>query len=111
MPYSFVASCTMSAVPMFLLMGFVAFHSGLTGRLICRHQAGAAPPVPIFSCSGFTAVSGSSLAYAAAMAGRESCNILQHVCNCRAKRLAFNDRSTRRSTLPGCHSNSRNGKA
>ena len=32
-PYSFVASWTMSAVPMFLLMGFVAFHSGLTGGL------------------------------------------------------------------------------
>ena len=32
-PYSFVANWTMSAVPMFLLMGFVAFHAGLTGGL------------------------------------------------------------------------------
>ena len=30
-PYGFAASWTMSAVPMFLLMGFLAFHTGLTG--------------------------------------------------------------------------------
>ena len=32
-PCSFVANWTLSAVPMFLLMGFVAYHSGMTGGL------------------------------------------------------------------------------
>ncbi|MFD1913734.1 TRAP transporter large permease [Halodurantibacterium flavum] len=72
-PYSFVASWTMSAVPMFLLMGFVAFHSGLTGGLfeaakaLLRRVPGALAISSIFACSGFAAVCGSSLATAAAM--------------------------------------------
>lgn len=72
-PYSFVASWTMSAVPMFLLMGFVAFHSGLTGGLFDAAKAvlarvpGGLAISSIFACSGFAAVSGSSLACAAAM--------------------------------------------
>src|SRR5690606_37771121 len=32
-PFSFVANWTLSAVPMFLLMGFVAYHAGLTAGL------------------------------------------------------------------------------
>ncbi|MFC7704406.1 TRAP transporter large permease [Plastorhodobacter daqingensis] len=72
-PYSFVASWTMSAVPMFLLMGFVAFHAGLTGGLfdaakaVLRKLPGALAISSIFACSGFAAVCGSSLATAAAM--------------------------------------------
>ncbi|MGV0909874.1 TRAP transporter large permease [Martelella sp. FOR1707] len=72
-PYSFVASWTMSAVPMFLLMGFVAFHSGLTGglfaaaKVVLRRLPGGLAVSSIFACSGFAAVSGSSLACAAAM--------------------------------------------
>ncbi len=72
-PYSFVASWTMSAVPMFLLMGFVAFHAGLTGGLfdaakaLLRRVPGALAISSIFACSGFAAVCGSSLATAAAM--------------------------------------------
>ncbi|MFV0244212.1 MAG: TRAP transporter large permease [Qingshengfaniella sp.] len=72
-PYSFVASWTMSAVPMFLLMGFVSFHSGLTGGLFDAAKAvlarvpGGLAISSIFACSGFAAVSGSSLACAAAM--------------------------------------------
>jgi tripartite ATP-independent transporter DctM subunit len=72
-PYSFVASWTMSAVPMFLLMGFVAFHTGLTGGLfdaakvfLARLPGGLAIS-SIFACSGFAALSGSSIATAAAM--------------------------------------------
>lgn len=72
-PYSFVASWTMSAVPMFLLMGFVAFHTGLTGGLfdaakvfLARLPGGLAIS-SIFACSGFAALSGSSVATAAAM--------------------------------------------
>ena len=72
-PYSFVANWTMSAVPMFLLMGFVAFHAGLTGGLfeaakaVLKNVPGGLAISSIFACSGFAAVSGSSLACAAAM--------------------------------------------
>jgi tripartite ATP-independent transporter DctM subunit len=72
-PYSFVASWTMSAVPMFLLMGFVAYHARLTGGLfdaakaLLRRLPGALAISSIFACSGFAAVCGSSLATAASM--------------------------------------------
>lgn len=72
-PYSFVASWTMSAVPMFLLMGFVAWHAGLTSglfdaaRALPRRVPGALAISAIFACSGFAAVCGSSLATAASM--------------------------------------------
>ena len=72
-PYSFVASWTMSAVPMFLLMGFVAYHAKLTEGLFEAAKAllwrvpGALAVSSIFACSGFAAVCGSSLATAASM--------------------------------------------
>jgi tripartite ATP-independent transporter DctM subunit len=72
-PFSFVANWTLSAVPMFLLMGFVSFHAGLTGGLfdaanaVLRRIPGALAISSIFACSGFAAVCGSSLATAAAM--------------------------------------------
>jgi tripartite ATP-independent transporter DctM subunit len=72
-PYSFVASWTLSAVPMFLLMGFVAYHAQLTAGLfeaaksVLRRLPGALAISSIFACSGFAAVCGSSLATAASM--------------------------------------------
>jgi tripartite ATP-independent transporter DctM subunit len=72
-PYSFAARWTMSAVPMFLFMGFVAYHTGLTGGLFEAAKAllarlpGGLAISSIFACSGFAAVSGSSLANSAAM--------------------------------------------
>lgn len=72
-PYSFAASWTMSAVPMFLLMGFVAYHANLTsglfdvGKSLLRKIPGALAIASIFTCSGFAAVCGSSLATAASM--------------------------------------------
>ncbi len=72
-PYSFVASWTMSAVPMFLLMGFVAFHAGLTTSLFEAAKAilwrvpGGLAISSIFACTSFATVSGSSIACAAAM--------------------------------------------
>ncbi|MFA7416678.1 MAG: TRAP transporter large permease subunit [Rhizobium sp.] len=72
-PYSFVASWTMSAVPMFLLMGFISFHAGLTTNLFDAAKAilgrvpGGLAISSIFACTGFAAVSGSSIACAAAM--------------------------------------------
>ncbi|MGR3453757.1 TRAP transporter large permease [Pseudooceanicola sp.] len=72
-PYSFVASWTMSAVPMFLLMGFVAYHARLTEGLFTAAKAllwrvpGALAVSSVFACSGFAAVCGSSLATSASM--------------------------------------------
>ncbi len=72
-PYSFVAKWTMSAVPMFLLMGFVAFHTGMTGglfaaaKVVLARLPGGLAISSIFACSAFASVSGSSLATAAAM--------------------------------------------
>ena len=72
-PYTFVAKWTMSAVPMFLLMGFVAYHTGLTSglftaaKVVLARLPGGLAISSIFACSAFAAVSGSSLATAAAM--------------------------------------------
>lgn len=72
-PYSFSASWTLSAVPMFLLMGFVAYHAQLTAGLfdaakaLLRRLPGALAIASIFACSAFAAVCGSSLATAASM--------------------------------------------
>lgn len=72
-PFSFVSNWTLSAVPMFLLMGFLAYHAGLTtglfeaAKAVLRRIPGALAISSIFACSGFAAVCGSSLATAAAM--------------------------------------------
>ncbi len=72
-PYEFVASWTLSAVPMFLLMGFIAFHGGLTAGLFdaakvgLRKVPGGLGIAAIVACSGFASVCGSSLATAASL--------------------------------------------
>jgi len=72
-PHSFLAPRTMSEVPMFLLMGFISFHAGLTTNLFDAAKAilgrvpGGLAISSIFACTGFAAVSGSSIACAAAM--------------------------------------------
>lgn len=73
LPFEFAASWSLSAVPMFLLMGAVAFHSGLTGSLFSAARKwlsflpGGLAVATNFASAGFAAVSGSSLATAAAM--------------------------------------------
>lgn len=72
-PVEFAANWTISAVPMFLLMGYIAFHAGLTtglfelARALLGRLPGSIAISSIAACSGFSAVSGSSLACAAAM--------------------------------------------
>jgi tripartite ATP-independent transporter DctM subunit len=72
-PYDFVSSWTLSAIPMFLLMGYVCYHAGLTKSLFALAKAllarvpGSLAAASIFACSGFAAVCGSSIACAAAM--------------------------------------------
>lgn len=74
LPFDFAASWELSAIPMFLLMGSVAFHTGLTGslygaaRLWLNRLPGGLAVASNFAAAGFAAASGSSLATAAAMA-------------------------------------------
>lgn len=72
-PVEFAANWTISAIPMFLLMGYVAFYAGLTTSLFDLAKAlfarvpGSLAVSSVLACSGFAAVCGSSLACAAAM--------------------------------------------
>lgn len=67
-PYEFAASWELSAIPMFLLMGNVAYYTGMTDSLFnaARVWMGRFPGglaiATNFSCAGFAAASGSSLA-------------------------------------------------
>lgn len=72
-PHEFSASWTLSAIPMFILMGGFAHHSGITTRLfdaarlwLGRLPGGLAVATSAAS-AGFAAASGSSVAMAAAM--------------------------------------------
>ncbi|MDX2484975.1 MAG: TRAP transporter large permease [Pseudodonghicola sp.] len=72
-PYNFIAHWTLSAVPMFLLMGSVAYNSGLTqslfsaARLWLSRLPGGLAVASTMASAGFAAASGSSVATAAAM--------------------------------------------
>ncbi|MEX2521005.1 MAG: TRAP transporter large permease [Paracoccaceae bacterium] len=72
-PYSFVASFTLMAIPMFLLMGNFAFRSGATrdayatARVWLSNLPGGLALASVAACGLFAAISGSSLATAAAM--------------------------------------------
>ncbi|MEC9345297.1 MAG: TRAP transporter large permease subunit [Pseudomonadota bacterium] len=71
--YDFAAKWTLSSVPMFLLMGFVCYHAGLTKGLFdaCRSWMAKVPGglaiASVAGSAGFAAVTGSSVACAAAM--------------------------------------------
>ncbi len=73
MPYDFIAKWELSAIPMFLLMGSIAFYSGMTRglfsamRLWLSGLPGGLAVATNFACAGFAAVSGSSMATAASM--------------------------------------------
>jgi len=73
LPYDFASNFTLSAVPMFLFMGAIAYHTGLTGslyraaRLWLNQLPGGLAVASNFASAGFAAASGSSLATAAAM--------------------------------------------
>ncbi|RDD62357.1 TRAP transporter large permease [Ferruginivarius sediminum] len=73
LPYNFIAHWSLSAVPMFLLMGNVAYHTGLTeslfrtARLWLSRLPGGLAIASTAACAGFAAASGSSVATASAM--------------------------------------------
>ncbi|MCA0206937.1 MAG: TRAP transporter large permease subunit [Proteobacteria bacterium] len=72
-PYSFAASWQLSSVPMFLFMGFFCFHAGITqglfqaARVWLSRLPGGLAIASVFGTAGFAAISGSSVACAAAM--------------------------------------------
>src|SRR5690606_2282929 len=67
-PYEVAASWEMSAIPMLLLMGTLAYHSGMTAdlyvvaRIWMRRLPGGLAVASNFACAGFSAASGSSTA-------------------------------------------------
>ncbi|GAC03764.1 TRAP transporter large permease [Paraglaciecola chathamensis] len=67
-PYEFAASWELSAIPMFLLMGNIVFHSGMTDSLFSAARVwmsrlpGGLAIATNFACAGFASASGSSLA-------------------------------------------------
>jgi C4-dicarboxylate transporter, DctM subunit len=72
-PYDFMANWELSAIPMFVLMGAIAHHSGISrslfeaARLWLGRLPGGLAVATNFACAGFAAASGSSVAAAAAM--------------------------------------------
>lgn len=72
-PYDFIANWSLSAIPMFILMGSVAHHSGISrslfvaARLWLGRLPGGLAIATNFACAGFAAASGSSVATAATM--------------------------------------------
>ncbi|MDO5528876.1 MAG: TRAP transporter large permease [Paracoccus sp. (in: a-proteobacteria)] len=72
-PFQFIANWSFSAVPMFLLMGFIASHAGLTRglfaamRILLGRVPGGLACAAIGATAVFSAASGSSVATAAAM--------------------------------------------
>jgi len=72
-PYDFASSWTMSSIPMFLLMGYIAYYCRLTdgvfnvAKLFFARVPGGLAISGVFACTGFATVCGSSLATSAAM--------------------------------------------
>ncbi|MFL1405523.1 TRAP transporter large permease [Marinobacter sp. M1N3S26] len=72
-PYQFATNWVLSSVPMFLLLGFICYHTQLTqgmfraARMWLSGIPGGLAIAAIFGSAGFAAVSGSSVACSAAM--------------------------------------------
>lgn len=72
-PYHFLGDWTLSAIPMFLLMGFIASSTGLTSglfnaiRLFMSRIPGGLASASVLACALFSSASGSSVATAAAL--------------------------------------------
>lgn len=72
-PVDVLSSYNFSAIPMFILMGVLAAHSGMAGmlfnstRVLCGSWKGGLAIATVGSCGVFSAISGSSLATASTM--------------------------------------------
>lgn len=73
-PFNFVGDWNLTAVPMFLLMGYIAFSANLTGglframRVVLSRLPGGLAVASVMACALLAAASGSSVATSAAMA-------------------------------------------
>jgi tripartite ATP-independent transporter DctM subunit len=83
-PYDFIANWSLSAIPMFILMGSVAHHSGISSALFAAARLwfgrlpGGLAIATNFACAGFAAASGSSVATAATMGTIAIPEMLKH---------------------------------
>ena len=83
-PYEFSANFELSALPMFILMGTIALHSGMTtslfnaARIWLGRLPGGLAIATNFACAGFAAASGSSLATTIAMGRIAVPEMLRH---------------------------------
>ncbi|MEO1192317.1 MAG: TRAP transporter large permease [Pseudomonadota bacterium] len=72
-PYSFITGFSLSTVPLFILMGHLAYEAGFTtdiyraARLWLARLPGGVAMASVVGCGGFSAITGSSVACAAAM--------------------------------------------
>lgn len=72
-PYAFITSSTLSTIPLFILMGHLAYEAGFTtdiyraARLWLAKLPGGVAMASVMGCGGFSAITGSSVACAAAM--------------------------------------------
>lgn len=72
-PYEFVASWSLSSIPMFIFMGYICYHAGITDSLFVavkrglHRLSGGLGIAAIGGAAAFSSVCGSSLATAAAM--------------------------------------------
>ncbi|MGX0902461.1 C4-dicarboxylate transporter DctM subunit [Roseovarius sp. MBR-79] len=72
-PYDFLKSYSLATVPLFILMGHLAFEAGFTtdvyraARLWLVRLPGGVAMASVVGCGGFSAITGSSVACAAAM--------------------------------------------
>lgn len=71
--YSFVHNYPLSMIPLFIGLGHVAYHAGITTdlykslRVLLRRLPGGLAIASVTGCAGFSAITGSSVACAAAM--------------------------------------------
>lgn len=72
-PYSFINSSTLATIPLFVFMGHLAYEAGFTtdiyraARLFLARVPGGLAMASVVGCGGFSAITGSSVACAAAM--------------------------------------------
>ncbi|MCB2191762.1 MAG: TRAP transporter large permease [Deltaproteobacteria bacterium] len=83
-PFSFIASFILTTIPLFLLMGYLAHHAGLTkdvyktARYWLSRVPGGLAIASVAGCAAFAAASGSSLATAAMMGKVAIPEMLEH---------------------------------
>ncbi|RMH51886.1 MAG: TRAP transporter large permease subunit, partial [Alphaproteobacteria bacterium] len=82
--YAFVHGYPLSMIPLFIGLGHVAYHAGITTdlynalRILLRRLPGGLAIASVTGCAGFSAITGSSVACAAAMGRIAVPEMLRH---------------------------------